>query len=543
MDIILKHTLLNAQQYGKANEKAVLGKVMSEDPSLKKDIKKLLKNISNTVRKVNGWSKEHQKKELKKFGKIKKPEKKQREGLPELKNAITGKVVMRVAPYPSGPLHIGHAKQFVINDWYVKKYKGKLILFMDDTIGSVKKQIIPEAYKLIPKGLDWLKVKYHKTYYKSDRLKIYYDYAKQMIEKDKAYVCECNQATLRKNRMNKVECLCRSQTTKINIDKWKKMLKGKYKEGEAVLRIKTNMQDPDPAFRDRVLCRISKRSHPKTKKKYKVWPLLDFSWAIDDHLIGVTHIIRGKELMMETKMEKCIWDIFGWKHPETIHSGTISIDGVKLSKSKAQHEVKSGKYSGWDDPRTWSLQSLKRRGFEPEAIRKFALSFGVTEHEAHVSIDKLYSINRKIIDKKAERYFAVFEPVELKLDKSPIKTAKAPLFPGKKKYRKIPVGKKIYIEKQDYLANKGKDTRLMHLFNIIVNKNAEYTSKILKDNKKIHWISNKKVKIKIVLENGQEVSAYAEPDIKKVKKNDIVQFERLFFARCDKKNKFYFLHR
>ncbi|MCD6477236.1 MAG: glutamate--tRNA ligase [Candidatus Aenigmarchaeota archaeon] len=541
---ILKHVLINAIEYnGKANPKSVLGKVIAEDPSLKKDMKRLVQEVNKIVEQVNSWSLEKQKKELEKFGKIEKKEKKQRRGLPDLPN-VKGKVVMRLAPYPSGPLHIGNAKQFIINDWYVKKYKGKLILFIDDTIGSERKQIVKEAYDLIPEGLKWLGIKFDKKiYYKSDRLEIYYKYGEDIIKKGKAYACECDQKTLRENRKKGIECKCRQRSVQENLDKWKEMLNGKYKEGEISIRIKTSMQDPDPAFRDRVLFRISERSHPRVGKKYKVWPLLDFSWAIDDHLLGVTHILRGKELMIESKMEKYIWDIFGWKHPEIIHTGSLIIEGIKLSKSKAQQEVMSGQYSGWDDPRTWSLQSLAKRGFEPEAIRQFILSFGVTEHESHVPIDKLYTINRKLIDNKAKRYFFVSNPIEIQLDKIPIKEAKAPLFPGKRKYRKIPVSKKIFIEKQDFVANRGKEVRLMHLFNIKIDKKAKYTSKNLKDIPKIHWVSKDAVKIKVVLENGKIIEGIGEPELKKVEPNNLVQMERLFFARCDSKLKFYYLHR
>lgn len=544
-DIILKHALLNASQFnGKANPGSVIGKLIAEDPSLKNNMKKVAVEVNKIVKEVNSWSADKQAKEIKKFGKIEKVEKVQREGLPELIDAVKGKVVMRLAPFPSGPLHIGNAKQYIINDWYVKHYGGKLLLVIDDTMGSAQKQIAKDAYKLIPEGFDWLDVKYDKKIiYKSDRLDIYYKYAEEMIKKDKAYVCECSLNELREQRINKKECIHRKQSVEENLKKWQKMIKGKYKEGQAVLRIKTSMQDPNPAFRDRVLFRICDREHPRVGKKYKVWPLLEFAFAIDDHLLGITHILRGKDLMMESQMERYIWDIFGWKHPAIIHTGFLFIEGITLHKSKAQREVASGEYSGWDDPRTWSLQSLRKRGILPEAIRKFIISFGVTEHEARVPVDKLYSENRKLIDSKAERYFFVSNPIEIQLDKVPVKSAKAPLYPGKRKYRKIPVAKKIFVDKIDFVANREKEVRLMHLCNINLNTKSKYTGKTNKDIQKIHWVSNKAVKIKVVLENGTTIQGLAEPNVAKVKPGQMVQFERLFFARCEKKGLFYFAHR
>jgi len=230
-------------------------------------------------------------------------------------------------------------------------------------------------------------------------LEIYYKYAEEIIKKDKAYVCSCKPEVLRENRAKGKDCSCRKQSVEQNLKLWKEMFK--VKEGSMTLRIKTSMQDKDPAFRDRVIFRISEREHPRIKKKYRIWPLLDFSWAVDDYLLGMTHVLRGKDLMIETKMEEYIFDIFKWKKPEFIHTGLLQIEGIKLSKSKGQKEIKEGKYSGWDDPRTWSLQSLERRGIQPEAIRKFIISQGLTKSETTIPIDILYSINKDLIKNKS----------------------------------------------------------------------------------------------------------------------------------------------
>ena len=172
------------------------------------------------------------------------------------------------------------------------------------------------------------------------------------------------------------------------------------------------MKHPNPAFRDRVLFKISEREHPKVKKKYTVWPTLEMSWSVDDHLLKVSHIIRGNDLMIESDMERYIWDIFGWKHIEIMHTGFVKIEETegKISKSRAREEVKSGKFIGWDDPRTWSIQSLARRGIRAEAIRKFVEEIGLNKQDITVPIDSLYAINRKLIDLEADRYYFVDEP-------------------------------------------------------------------------------------------------------------------------------------
>jgi glutamyl-tRNA synthetase len=402
--LILAYALKNAVEHeGKCQEGAVIAGLFHEGLE-KSQVRDVIKEIKVVVDKVNAMTPDEQQVEFNAL----KDSISHREGraegeLHELENTVKGKVVMRIAPFPSGPLHIGNTRQVILNDEYAKKYEGKLYLVMDDTIGSEEKQIAPDAYKLIEQGVQWLKVKYQKPIlYKSDRLEIYYKYAVELIEKGKAYVCYCDAETLRKNRAEGKECEHRSQTSEQALAEWKKMFK--LKEGKAVLRIKTSMQDPNPAFRDRVLFRISEREHPRVKKKYRVWPLLEFSWAIDDKLLGMTHIIRGKELMMETDMEKFIFDIFGWKYPEFIHTGLLQFEGVKLSKSKGQKEIREGRYTGWDDPRTWSLQSLEKRGIQPEAIRKFIIGLGINQNEITVPIDILYAENRKLLNEFVKGY-------------------------------------------------------------------------------------------------------------------------------------------
>jgi len=398
---ILAYALKNAIDYnGKANANTIVNSLFHEGLK-KQDLEKVLPLIRQIVGQVNAMTLEQQKKEFESLY-TQVSERKIRVGLPELPNAKQGKVVTRFAPYPSGPLHIGNTRILVLNNEYAKMYKGKMLFIIDDTIGSEEKQIVKEAYELIPEGLKLMGVKYSRIFKKSSRLKIYYKYAEMLIKKGKAYVCECSIDELRKNRKEGRECSCRQYPPKEQMKRWKEMFKKSAKQGKYALRIKTNMQDPDPAFRDRVIFRISTREHPLVGKKYKVWPMLEISWAVDDHLLGITHVIRGKELMIETKMEKYIFGIFGWKEPEFIHTGLLGFEGIKLSKSKGQKEVREGRYAGWDDPRTWSIQSLIKRGIEPEALKKFILSLGIRQTEITVPIDILYTENRKLLNQKAK---------------------------------------------------------------------------------------------------------------------------------------------
>ena len=270
-ELTMKYAILNAAQHGgKAQVNAVLGKLISEDQEVKKDVKNVMKTINSVVKDVNKMSPGDIQKGLEKYGLGTKKKAKEEMGLPALDVKGKGKVVMRMAPYPSGPLHIGNARMVVLNDEYVKRYEGKLILVYDDTIGSKEKFVIPEGYDLVKDGLDWLGVKYHDVKYKSDRMLLFYDWAEKLIKKGLAYVCLCDPKILRKNRRDGLECEHREQNEKENLKLWKDTLDGKFKEGEASLRLKTDMRHPNPAFRDRVLLRISNRKHPRVGNKFHV---------------------------------------------------------------------------------------------------------------------------------------------------------------------------------------------------------------------------------------------------------------------------------
>ncbi|MGK0209628.1 MAG: glutamyl-tRNA synthetase [Patescibacteria group bacterium] len=393
-ETIRTYALENASKYeGVSNPSSVLSSLFAEGLE-KSEIKNIMPLIQEVTKEVNSLSISEQEKE---FESLKDNVKKReiRVGLPELPN-IKGKVVMRFAPFPSGPIHIGNTRQLILNDEYVKRYGGKMILVMDDTIGSEQKPLLKEAYDLIPEAVEWLECKTDKKIiYKSDRIETYYKYAEELIGMGHMYLCSCKAETLRENKENKKECSCRNLELKEQQQRWKDIFTAP--EGSMVVRLKTSMSDPDPAFRDRIMLRIADREHIKLGTKYRVFPLLDFSWAIDDHLLGMTHIIRGMDLQMETKVEKFIWDIYGWEHPEVIHTGFFEIEGVKISKSKGAKEVLAGEYIGWNDPRLWSIQSLQDRGIKPEAIREFITSQGIKKSNTKVPVDILYSINRKLI--------------------------------------------------------------------------------------------------------------------------------------------------
>ncbi|HEY0088136.1 MAG TPA: glutamate--tRNA ligase, partial [Candidatus Lokiarchaeia archaeon] len=480
--------------------------------------------------------------------------------LPELHNVDKiHKVIMRLAPYPSGALHIGNARMIVLNNEYIKKYNGELILFYDDTIGSPKalrddpksKFVLPEAYDLIKEGLDWLGVKYSKVYYKSDRLEIYYEYCEKLIKEKLAYVCFCKADEFKDNYKNKrKDCPHRDQSVDVNLEEWNNMLDGKYKETEAVVRLKTGMNQKDPALRDQIIMRISEAEHPRVGTKYLIWPMLEFSWAIDDHLLGITHILRGADLIKEDLIENFVWEIFNWKKAEFIHYGKINFAETKLSKTLVRTNIQKGILLGWDDPRTWSLQSLERRGIRSEALTQALLDLGLSMSGINFSVDWLYAKNKALIDENSDRYFYVENPIELSIINVPSKeyVAKPLLLPinPDKGTRKIKVltenqTMRLLISKQDADNLKVNDiVRVKDLLNFKVeNINldekivlAEFHSKeMVREYSIIHWVpKSENINVKILKPDGSISSGLGEINLLKIPMNKPIQFERFGFV-------------
>ncbi|MFX1449397.1 MAG: glutamate--tRNA ligase [Promethearchaeota archaeon] len=564
-DVIWRIGLDNALKHsGKTKTKFVLKGVLSEQPEYRENIGEIRSLIDDIVKQINNLTiNEQQQKfenispiDIKKINEIKEEKK-----LPPLENVDKyEKLIFRLAPYPSGPLHIGNARMVILNDTYKQMYNAKLFLVYDDTIGSEEKIIVPEAYDLIKENLDWLGVEIDEIFYKSDRIPKFYEYCKKLLEMNAAYVCTCDAEVWRTKYGRKREkigkpCPHRSQTIEEDLENWEKMLDGTYLEKQAVVRLKTDMEDPNPAIRDHVLMRISERAHPRIGTKYRVWPLLEFSWGIDDHLLGITHILRGKDLIKEDIIESKIWELFNWPQINFVHYGLISFQKMKLSKTYSRKQIKKGAYIGWNDPRTWSLNSLDKRGILSESLREAILDLGLSLADIQYSPDILYSFNKKRIDKDANRYFFVDEPVDLVIkdvpkDKLVAKPLKQPDFPERGS-RTIELSKTndefiLKISKKDKSKlKKGMLIRLKDLCNIeILNIKqpiqSKYHSKDMEEarSKKfkiLHWVPIKEnVPIAIILEDGQIAEGLGEPYCKNIKIGEILQFERFGFVKIDR---------
>ncbi|MCK4381220.1 MAG: glutamate--tRNA ligase [Candidatus Lokiarchaeota archaeon] len=548
---------------GKPNKKAIMGKLMASKPDLRSKAKIIIPILDQIIEEILKLTIDQQEEQLLQLDPhaLDKEEKiKEIKELPELPNISNyKKIVMRLAPYPSGALHIGNARAIVLNDEYVKKYGGELILFYDDTIGSPQslrgspkaKYVLPEAYDLIKEGLDWLSVKYSKIYYKSDRLEIFYEYCEKLIKDNIAYVCFCPADKFREEyKKFKKDCPHRNHSIEKNLEEWENMLNRKYHEGEAVVRLKTGMDQKDPAIRDQIIMRISEAEHPRVGNKYVVWPMLEYSWSVDDYLIGASHILRGIDLVKEGIIEEFIWDHFGWKKAELLYYGRLNFADMKLSKTKSRNNIQRGKYEGWDDPRTWSLQSLKKRGIKPEALRETLLDLGMSQSGITFSVHWLYSKNQDIIDEISNRYFYVEDPILIVIDEVPEQQyiAEPLLLPTdpKKGKRKINC-----ITKENQLMllislsdaknfKKNLIVRLKDLMNVKINSidlknkrlDASFESRTLsRDFPIMHWLpQDENIEVSILKPDGFIAKGKGEINLLNIKMNLTIQFERYGFV-------------
>ena len=561
--IVFKYCLKNAYEYGSVNSKVVLGMVLKENQDLKRDVPKVMKEIDKVIKEISKLSKEEIKIKLKEeYPELLKQKKKEeaKGPLKPLPNAEQGEVVLRMAPSPSGPLHIGHAYGASLNYEYAKMYNGKLILRIEDTNPE---NIYEPAYKLIEEDAQWLTDgNISQVVVQSLRLGIYYDYAEKLVSMGKAYVCTCNPDKWREMKAKGESCKCRKMDVQKQQLRYAKMFNS-YAEGEAVLKLKTDMQDKNPAMRDFSLMRINEHIHPKTGKEQRVWPLMVLSVAIDDHELGLTHVINGKDQADNAKKESIIMEYLGWTPPEYKHWGFINFTDLQISKTKTKLAIEQGEYTGWDDIRLPYLAALKKRGYQPGSFRKYGLEIGLSLNDKTVSKAEFWkninSFNRDLIEKNANRYFFVHEAVKVSVIGATAKEAKIKLHPDypDRGERTLQVNGEVYLNEDDIAKlEEGKVHRLMDYCNFeIVSGKYKFVSdsydKYRNSEKKgmiIHWLpDDKNVVVEVVMEDGQELLGLGEKTMLDLEVDQIVQLERFAYCKLVKKenNKlvFWYLHK
>lgn len=536
--IVFKYALLNAAKHkGSANPGAVIGSIMANEEELRSKAKEIGPLAGKIIAQVNALSAEEQASEMKKYGvevEEKKPKAKE-VGLQELPGTHEN-IVLRFAPNPSGPLHIGHSRAAVPNAEYVKRHNGKLILRIEDTD---PKRVFEPAYEMIPEDLAWLGINPDEIIYQSDRFEIYYDYARQLIEKGAAYMCTCDGATFKELKDNCKPCPCRDNSVEENLALWEKF--DTMQSGEAVLRVKTDINHKNPAIRDWVAMRLVDEEHPRMGTKYRIYPMMNFSVSVDDHLMGMTHVLRGKDHLANSEKQKYLYDHMEWDLPEFIHYGRLKMEDIALSTSKAMAGIEDGTYSGWDDPRLGTLRAIARRGIDPRTIYNLITEIGVKMADSAISWKKIYGLNRNFVEPIANRYFFCEEPVEVSVNgyEDGDVTIERPLHADHmdRGNRLLSFDGSAYIAKADYADGL---FRLMDAVNVeIAGEDVNYHSTSFEEARDvkariIQWVPTKEnVNVKIVMDDASVKTGLGEIALNDLEVGDIVQFERVGFARLD----------
>lgn len=560
---IRKIALQNAFEHeGKTQDKIVLAKILGTKPEFRTKVKEISEDIKQIVSEINKISFEEQRKEIEEnFPEILIPKERieEREGLPPLKNAEQGKVVTRFPPEPNGYPHIGHAKAAIINAEYAKMYDGKFILRMDDTNPEAERM---EYHAAIKVGLDWLGIKFDVIKNTSDDIELFYKKGIELINSGKAYVCTCKREDISENRRERKACKCSRGDIKQSNQGWEKMFE-KFKPGDAIVRFRGDMKADNAVMRDPVLFRIIEEKHYTLGNKYRVWPSYDFAVAIEDSVDGVTHAFRSKEFELRKELIDAILDALNMRKPYQDFFSRLEFKGMPISKRILKPLIEEGKVSWYDDPRLPTLESLRRRGIKPEAIKKFILSLGLTKANTLAPFDALESFNRKFVDADSIRLFMVSKPKKLTIKKLPFSFVEISNHPIKDMgKRKINIDENFYISGEDVENMKGTQIRLLGLGNIKISKNngeleGEFTEEEPKsDIQKIQWIPQKDAHmIKILIpkqlfiddkfneDSLEELEVYTEPHYLKLKDGEEIQFVRFGYCRKDSQNQAIFTHK
>jgi glutamyl-tRNA synthetase len=351
--------------------------------------------------------------------------------------------------------------------------------------------------------------------------------------------------------------------------RWEKMLDGGFKEGEAVYRVKTDMSHPNPAVRDWPAFRVvdtEKNPHPRVGSKYRVWPLYNMASGVDDHELGITHIIRGKEHLTNMARQLYMYQYLGWTYPDAVHFGRLKVEGMNLSKSRMMKALDAGEYKGVDDPRLGTLAALRRRGFSPRTIRQLIWDIGPKPVDVKISWDNVNALNRKIIDPTSHRYYFVPDPIKTHVSgvDRPLEL-KAPLHPQNPGMGMRTLSLPSHEGASDVLLAgsdrallvSGKIVRLMGLFNVRplgfsgnelrAESLGESTRKEGESSPILQWVpEDEKVAVGVVMPDATVRDGFAEKDLGQERVGSVIQFVRFGFGRVDQvtsnKTIVYFAH-
>ena len=380
-------------------------------------------------------------------------------------------VKTRFPPEPNGYLHIGHAKSICLNFGIAKKYNGTCNLRFDDTNPSKENK---EYIDSIKEDVKWLGFQWDKECYASDYFEQLYEWAIVLIKKGKAYVCDCPQEVISRNRTKPTEpgiaCEHRDRSIEENLLLFEQMRNGEFPAGSRVLRAKIDLNSPNMHMRDPIMYRILYEEHPRTANKWCIYPNYDWAHGQSDSIEHITHSICTLEFEVHRPLyEWFIKELEIWA-PQQIEFARLNLSYTVMSKRKLLQLVEGKYVSGWNDPRMPTISGLRRRGFTPESIKMFADIIGVAKRDNLIEYELLEHCLREDLNKRAERRMAVLDPLKLIITNYPdnedelldaINNPEDPI----SSTRQIPFSKEIYIERSDFQENPQKNYHRFYVGN------------------------------------------------------------------------------
>jgi len=526
----------------------LMGPLMGENPEFREHGDEIAGVVAPVVERVNGLSTAEKRERLEELdpeaaAELDAEEESEERVLPELPNADAYEEVrMRLAPNPNGPWHLGNARMPAVIGTYKDLYEGWMLCRFDDTDPETKRPDL-DAYDAILESIDYLGFEPDEVVRASDRLETYYDHARDLIERGGAYTCSCPAEEFRALKADAEACPHRGKDPDTSLAEFDSMVEGDLSAGEMVLRVRTDIEHRNPALRDWVAFRVVDTPHPRdTAADYRCWPMLDFQSGIDDHLFDVSHIIRGIDLQDSAKRQGFVYDYFDWEYPEVVHWGRVQVDAydVPLSTSSIKELIERSELDGWDDPRAPTLASLRRRGIRGRAVVDAMTELGVSTTNVDLSMSSVYAANRDLIDDGADRAFLVRDGTRVPVSGGP-DAAEPPVHPDHEDRgtRDIPVGEAVFVEDAD-LPAEGSRVWLKGYGPVRYEGGAfAYTDDDIDVVREegvdvVHWVpAAESVPVRMRTMEG-DVEGRAEPGLRAYEPDDVVQFERIGFARVDR---------
>jgi glutamyl-tRNA synthetase len=543
-----KNALFNALKHDSDPQVgAIMGPLMGENPEFREHGDEIPEVIGPVVGRIGGMSTEERRERLAELdpdlvAELDAEDEGDDQALPDLPDAEAyDEVRMRAAPNPNGPWHLGHARMPSVIGTYEEMYDGSFLVRFDDTDPETKRPDL-DAYDEILDAIDYLGFEPDDVILASDRLETYYEHARDLIDAGGAYTCSCPQGEFSDMKNAGEPCPHRDKDAETTHEEFGAMVDGEYSAGEMVLRVRTDIEHKNPALRDWVAFRMIDTPHPRAEAAdYRCWPMLDFQSGVDDHLTGVTHIIRGIDLQDSAKRQQFVYDYFGWDYPEVIHWGHVQIDAydVSMSTSTIKEKIEAGELTGWDDPRAPTIASMRKRGIRGQAIVDAMVELGASTSNVDLALSSIYATNRDLIDDETDRAFFVRDGDRFPLSGGP-DAGSPPVHPDHEDRgrREIPVGDAVLLEPDD-VPDAGERVWLKGYGPVRRDGDRlEYTDDDIEvvrsgDVDVVHWVpadENRPLRLRTM---DGDVEGHAEPGIGDRDPDEVVQFERIGFARID----------